>query len=295
MKEIDLELLHDKATELGCSVSYLVKDYYAVHLMKCLQTLDLQKGSFIFTGGTALAKAYKVLGRFSEDCDFIFLMKSPSRKYLSSVRKKILNHLNSEGFIIKDCKSRNESKNWVFEIEYERLSPVNGGDNLRPELKLEVVHKEQIKGEFATHSLHSYLAEARKSPPEIEKITCIAIEEICAGKLSALIWRYLLEEKEEREAQHIRHLYDIAVLTTTLSDSHQFKDIFKIVVMEDLKERTELSLTLPEAIDKMLNELEDNKDHKENYQIYVKNFIYGDQLPFEEAVKRLRALSETMI
>ena len=292
LKRTDLKLLTDKAIELGCNVSYLEKDYYAVQLIKCLQAFTVEDGSFIFTGGTALAKGYKLIDRFSEDCDFIFLKEKASRSQLSNTRGGILAHLDQEGFKVENWKSQNGSKNWLFEINYERLSRED--DNLRPEIKLEIVHKDQIKiGDLPKKPIQSFLTEAKNDIPEIMSIDCLSVEEICAGKLSALVWRYCLEESKVREPQKIRHLYDIAVLTQTLSDSPLFKDVFNCVMMEDLKERTQLSLKLQEALKRSLQELSDNSEHKENYQDYVRNYIYdpsNNQLSFEEAVKRLTTL-----
>lgn len=194
LKKSDLELLKDKATELGYDVNFLEKDYYAVHLIKCLQTFIIEDGSLIFTGGTALAKGYK-LERFSEDCDFILLQNDSKHGDRSILRERLLTHLEQEGFRVKNWESKNKSRNWLFEIEYARLSPSPKRDSLRPELKLEIVHKDTIKiRELPIHSIQSFLAEAKQSLPEVETLKCLSIEEICAGKLSALIWRYLLEE-----------------------------------------------------------------------------------------------------
>jgi len=107
----------------------------------------------------------------------------------------------------------------------------------------------------------------------------------------------LVEENKEREPQQIRHLYDIAALNQILFDSAQFKNVFNRVMKEDLKERTKLSLELPGALKRSLEELNGTDEHKENYQNYVKNYIYGissNQLSFEEAVNRLITLVESI-
>jgi predicted nucleotidyltransferase component of viral defense system len=298
LKKTDLKLLTDKAIELSCNISYLEKDYYAVQLIKCLQAFTVENGSFIFTGGTALAKGYKLIDRFSEDCDFIFLKEETNRSQRSGIKEKIHSYLIQEGFKIeKEPGSSNESKNWLFEIEYERLS--HEDNNLRPELRLEIVHKEQIKiKDLPKKPIQSFLAEAKNDIPEIVGMNCLSVEEICAGKLSALIWRYCLEESKVREPQKIRHLYDIATLTQTLSNSPLFKDVFNCVVMEDLEERTNLPLKLPEALKRSLQQLRNNPEHRDNYQNYVKNYIYdpfNNQLSFEEAVERLKALVESVL
>jgi len=172
LNQSDLNILTDKATELGCKVSYLEKDYYLIQLIKCLQKFSVKDGSFIFTGGTALVKGYKLIDRFSEDCDFIFLKNRCNRRERSIVKEKLLDHFKQNGFLVSNCTSKNESKHWLFQIEYKQLSQEE--HNLRPNLKLEIVHKECIKiGNLPEESIQSFLAEAKNNIPEVANITCL--------------------------------------------------------------------------------------------------------------------------
>lgn len=139
LKKSDINLLKDKAIELGCKPGYLEKDYYLVHLIKCFQEISLENGKFVFTGGTALAKGYKLIKRFSEDCDFIFLNHSGGRSYLSEVRKYIKNYLENYGFTIMEITSNDRNRNMEFKIKYTPL--LGDKENLREELNLEVIYK----------------------------------------------------------------------------------------------------------------------------------------------------------
>ena len=63
----DLEQL---ATELGIQSDFLEKDCYAMEVLKAISTLKSNGITPIFTGGTSLSKAHKLISRFSEDLDF---------------------------------------------------------------------------------------------------------------------------------------------------------------------------------------------------------------------------------
>jgi len=273
-------------------------------LIKCLQEFNAEGGSFIFTGGTALSKGHKEnIQRFSEDCDFIYLndnfsLNNPSalRRKLRKLYKELEAYLPKKGFNILTSHRHNEYKNWLFEIEYNRQIPHVEGDNLRPTLKLEVIYKNDTKiKNLPRKTVSSFLSEAKKSPPEEENLECLSVEEICAGKVSALIWRNLLEEdSDKRKPEQIRHLYDIAILEPKLSDLDDFKKICPEVIDEDLKTRQKLnSEELSDEIKKALDELESNEIHRANYLSYVTTYIYGstnDQLSFEKAVERFITL-----
>lgn len=150
LNKSEINLLKDMSIELGSSFSYLEKDYYLVQLIQCLQCLSIQNTELLFTGGTALAKAYKTIHRFSEDCDFILTGKNLKRAQLSKVKTIIHNHLTSSGFDVINVTSKNNNQNMEFSIRYETLSTPKS--ELRKELKLEIIYKE-IKPKTSTQNL----------------------------------------------------------------------------------------------------------------------------------------------
>jgi predicted nucleotidyltransferase component of viral defense system len=295
LKKSELSLLKDKATELGCNVSYLEKDYYLVCLIKCMQEMPIENGEFIFTGGTALAKGYKLIERFSEDCDFIFLSPNGKRSQLSEVRDKIEDHIKKYGFIIKNINSQNSNKNQEFEIEYIKLSEIN--DGLRSELKLEIIHKDSLMTMCQKKPVQSFLSECKQEVPEVSDANCLSLEEIFAGKLSALVWRTLDKTKED-DPRLIRHLYDLSALPPQLSTSQEFKNLCVTVLTDDLKQRAKPAIQLADAIIRIVEELNANPTYKQNYKEYLENFIYeplsSNLLAFEDAIDKLKILLKSL-
>jgi predicted nucleotidyltransferase component of viral defense system len=295
LKKSDVSLLNDKATELGCNVGYLEKDYYLVQLIKSLQDVALNNEQLIFTGGTALSKGYKVTKRFSEDCDFILLSKEKGYSHLRKLKERIKNHLQNYGFTVKKVASYNKYKNVSYEVEYPSLS----GDkkNLRQDLKLEVIYKERLLTRCQFNSIQSFLAECKSQNPEVDKVECLSIDEICVGKLSALVWR-TLDKSEELDPTLIRHLYDLSSLSSQLSASKSFSDLCLPVLKKDLNERAKPTLEFSAALGNIISELQTNPIHKINYQDYLENFIYeplsSNLLTFENAMINLKDLVDSL-
>lgn len=295
LKKSDISLLKDKAIELGCNVGYLEKDYYLVNVMKCLQEAAIDEGKLIFTGGTALAKGYKLIKRFSEDCDFIFLSAVSSRSYLSRVKNLIHSHLTHHGFVVEAAKARNNNANIEYQIAYPALS----GDktHLRPEVKLEIIHKKSLLTDYHQNSIQSFLSESKHQEPEISNMECLSIEEISMGKLSSLIWR-TLDQQKEHDPRLIRHLYDLSSLSHQLNNSEKFRDLCLSIIEADLIKRIKPSLSVSEALERIIPELLNNPLHKKHYLNYLQNFIYEPMminlLSFESAVEHLKKIIKSL-
>src|SRR5580692_2165157 len=89
-------LIEEVALELGIDPAFVEKDWYVVQLIRLLMATDLFSAQLIFTGGTALAKAHRLLQRFSEDIDFRLvypalatLSRNERRKQLSVLKQLI--------------------------------------------------------------------------------------------------------------------------------------------------------------------------------------------------------------
>jgi predicted nucleotidyltransferase component of viral defense system len=84
------------ALELGIDPAFVEKDWYVVQLIRVLMATDLFGAQLIFTGGTALAKAHRLLQRFSGDIDFRLVLpqepplsRSGQRTLLSKIRSQV--------------------------------------------------------------------------------------------------------------------------------------------------------------------------------------------------------------
>jgi hypothetical protein len=125
---------------------------------------------------------------------------------INSIDKGIdINNKKIQNLKIYEKNAKNNNKNMTFSIVYPKFfdTPVA----VRPELKLEVIAKEETLLDTKNERIISFLRFAQKKIDDHTTFKCLAIEEILAGKISALIWKY---QKKESQGNNIRHLYDTA-------------------------------------------------------------------------------------
>jgi predicted nucleotidyltransferase component of viral defense system len=90
-------LIEDVALELGITPAFVEKDWYVVQMLAIIKSINLSGATAVFAGGTALAKAHKLLQRFSEDIDFRLvdptleiLNRSQQRRRLATLKERII-------------------------------------------------------------------------------------------------------------------------------------------------------------------------------------------------------------
>lgn len=81
------------------------KDWHILRAMSAMIATDAAPFQLIFSGGTCLARAHKLIRRMSEDVDFKIvpvdtapMSKSQRRKQLAELRDKITARLQAAGF-----------------------------------------------------------------------------------------------------------------------------------------------------------------------------------------------------
>ncbi len=120
----DKKLIEAVALEMGIAPSFVEKDWYVTQAIKTVSSVQIPKFSFVFTGGTALSKAHKLIQRFSEDTDFRVLAPSLSEES-GSQQRKILSGFKSQ--LIEEVKK-------VFPLDKEHVLARNGNQFIRLEL-----------------------------------------------------------------------------------------------------------------------------------------------------------------
>lgn len=144
-----------------------------------------------FYGGTALRILYQ-LDRFSEDLDFALLKPNPDFS-LAPYNEAICSELRSYGFIVTvDTKD----KQWATPIRSAFIKTGTLGEMLKigvPKDLLKELHPEarlKIKVEVDTHPPPAYRTETHfLVTPVNVGIRAVALEDIFAGKMHALLFR----------------------------------------------------------------------------------------------------------
>ena len=81
-------------THFGLTSPALVeKDLYVVAAIRALAAIDAAPFSFVFGGGTSLARAHKLIRRMSEDIDFKIVLLPGNERLKSGALKRGLSAL----------------------------------------------------------------------------------------------------------------------------------------------------------------------------------------------------------
>lgn len=111
----DDALLGRVAGALAVDEAFAEKDWFVVQAIERLAGLATEDFTPVFSGGTSLLKAHRLIRRFSEDIDFKLLLSdgflarsgNQRRQALGAFRDSMVQAWTSMGFEITSCISRN--------------------------------------------------------------------------------------------------------------------------------------------------------------------------------------------
>jgi hypothetical protein len=168
------------------------KDWYVVRALAAINAADVKPFRLVFSGGTALSRAHRLIRRMSEDIDVKIVSDEPrSRPELRQLRDNVTSALLQAGFpfdpenaIHRD--SGNASRYTIYRLSYTPL--VTGEGALRPEIQIETAVW-PLRLPSVELSVTSFFAEAFNQPPEVPSIPCVSLFETVAEKFVALTRR----------------------------------------------------------------------------------------------------------
>jgi Nucleotidyl transferase AbiEii toxin, Type IV TA system len=248
------------------------KDIHVTDLLNRLSTLEVRHDHFqgrrrgepsvvddgiklIFAGGTCLSKAYGLINRMSEDIDIKVVLGAPTRKLkkdagnrsrlkamcsaIDTALTELEFELPSEMDERVNPRIRDKYRHYVIGARYAGRGAWL--PSLRPDLKLEVIHREP---RLNTPLLQfGYLHEriAKLKPSALVSFHCVNVAETLAEKVLSLLrrcaWNWGGQQKRVLDPTLVRHVYD--VFRIMISDPDQINlaaDVFKSIVNQDTLE-----------------------------------------------------------
>ncbi len=291
------EKIGEAATELAVHLSFVEKDWYAIQALTLVARHDNENTLVTFSGGTSLSKGFGLIKRFSEDLDFIIDPNNFERTDRRAYRQSIIETIQSDdAFEIQQAtvKSRNDSKFFSFNINYTQTQ--ENHSSIRPYLKLEMSFRE-LSLPAENRPVSSFISELGKSEPEVE-ILCVEPTETAADKLSALVWRVLIKNREQEsgskwnEPEMIRHLHDLCALEQRIKTSDRFSQIAQAKFLGDAQRGGfRKKLTLKEAAIEALKRIEEDQVYPTEYENFVDAMSYAaddERIEFNTALSSLR-------
>ena len=302
---LDRILLEEVAlVKIGISEAFIEKDWFVTKAIKMLSDNQYLDFTLVFTGGTSLSKAHKLIERFSEDIDFRVIAPSlegqgisKRRKSLSDFKSHVVKLLEKE-FQVLSVDAKDGNRHITINLAYP--SVCKPAEVLRPHLKLEFTLSNLALPSIEL-PVSSFINEVAGQGPEVEKIACIDPVENAADKLSAIIWRILSRVRgvDDKQPDVVRHLHDLAKLSERVIENAGFEELAKATIERDANRAEAIKgLSTPKKLAKLIDLLETDTEYPREYDIYVKQMVYNqdDFIPsFERALDNLKRIVAKLI
>ena len=300
----DKTLIKEVALVKGISEAFIEKDWYATQVVRLLAGRHQDDFRLVFTGGTALSKAHRLIHRFSEDIDFRVLApgldgknNSQVRKAMSGFKKSMVELLGRSFEIIRTTAS-DYNRNIVLDLGYpSRFTPA---EVLRPHIKLELTLG-NLQLPPIDLSVSSLVNEAAGRPGEVESIACADPVENAADKVSALAWRVVSRKREagDKQPDLVRHLHDLAMLSDRAIASPDFVELTGRAMGRDDGRAAEVTgLSVREKLSQAIRILATDPAYLGEYEKFVSGMSYAEKstVPsYDTAIDRLRVLASHII
>ncbi len=305
----DKLLLGKIAGALGVDESFIEKDFYVVEAIRILVNCAAEDITPVFSGGTALLKAHKLIKRFSEDMDFklhlsdAFIGKSGSQRkaILSGYKREIVDAWVSGGFEILGVQAHDQNGFMVITMKYPSVIEADSMHlALRPHILAEISAKPPKLPTLAK-SVQSFVSVERGEKPEVTSLACIDPVETAADKLSAFAWRSIVRDRNHPndDPAIIRHVHDLAKLAPVVEQDATFPELLAEVMLADSNrgqgQLTDISPA--ERLARMNDILHSDQALKADYETFVlaMTFAGSDDTPsFEKAAEAVARLSRLL-
>lgn len=285
----------------------VAKDFHVVRAIRALAALDAAPFGLVFGGGTALARAHRLVRRMSEDVDFKVvpvveapISRSALRRQLDRLRHHVSAVLQSAGFVFDAADksvawARDEGRYAVWQLPYG--SAGGAGEGLRPAIKVELNYA-PLRQPAVTLPVRSFVAEALNRPPEVAGIACVNIVQTAAEKLVSLTRRTAMEmagASRDPDPTLVRHIYDLHMMRT-LVDPAIVADLARAIATADAQEFASqypaYATDIAGETHKALDALHSNPLHRERYARFMADMVYGERPEFGAAMATVAAAAE---
>jgi hypothetical protein len=276
----------------------VAKDFHVVRAIRAIAALDASPFTLVFGGGTALARAHKIIRRMSEDVDFKIvplpaapISRSGIRRALGKLGDHVTAALHAAGFAFdpKDeacTRSQNENRYTVWQLPYAAGS--GAGEGLRPTIQIEMTYA-PLRLAPVMLPVSSFMAEAYGRPPEVAQISCVGVTETAAEKLVALTRRIAMELagfSRDPDPTLVRHIYDLHLMQGHI-DPVQVATLAREIAAADAQEfRNQYpayAADIAGETRKALGALRTDPTYRTRYDDFVIAMAYGERPEFAMA------------
>ncbi len=225
------------------------------------------------------------------------------RRERGALRDRVTTALLSAGFDFdpKDpaqARSRDENNYTIYQLPY---GPVAGnGQGLRPTIQVELNYTSLRRAPIML-PVSSFVAEAMNRTPEVPIIACASLAETAAEKLVSLTRRTAMELAGASRAPDpalVRHIYDLHMMREHL-DVAVVAALARDIADDDAEEfghqHPAYGTDIPGETRKSLEALRNNPLHRQRYDGFLADMVYGERPEFDEALATVMTLAEAAL
>jgi predicted nucleotidyltransferase component of viral defense system len=289
------------------SVELVEKDVHVVRAIAAVMSVDATPFTLVFGGGTALARAHKLVRRMSEDVDFKIVPQASApisrnglRRELGKLGDKVTQALQAAGFLFDPSEaaivqSRNENHHTVWQLPYGGTS--GAGQGLRSTIQIELTYS-LLRLPGVTLPVSSFVTEAYERPPEIPALACVSVTQTAAEKLVALTRRTAMEMaglSRDIDPALIRHVYDLHMMKDHIDLDQAVALAGEIAQTDAIEFRNQYpayAANLAGETRKALDALRTDPLYARRYADFVAAMVYGEQTDYAVAIGSVTALAE---
>ncbi len=287
-------------------VGLVEKDLHVVQAIRAVTSVDAAPFTLVFGGGTALARAHKIVRRMSEDVDFKIVPRPATpvsrnglRRALGKLGDQVTQSLLDASFTFDPndnaCRrSRNENRYTVWQIPYG--SADGAGQGLRPTIQIELTYA-SLRLPAVTLPVSSFVAEAHQRPPEIPALTYVSVTQTAAEKLVALTRRTAMDLaglSRDVDPALVRHIYDLHLMRDLIDHDAVAGMANEIAAADAAEFRNQYPAyhaDIAGETRKALDALRTDPVHRARYTEFVAAMVYGEKAEFDEALSTVTDLA----
>ncbi len=282
------------------------KDFHVVRTIGVIAALDAAPFRLIFCGGTALARAHRLVRRMSEDVDFKVVFPVPTtlstgqlRPQLGRLRDGITGALQAAGFALDPAdennpRSSDSNQYIVWHLPYDSDG---AGEGLRPTIKVELNYT-LLRTPSLSLPVSSFVAEALGRPPELTAIPCVSLAQTAAEKLVSLTRRIAMERagiSRSPDPTLVRHIYDLHAMRDHV-DPAAMADLAREAAMADAtqfrKQDPAYAADIAGVTREVLTAIRTEPVYRSRYDAFMAAMVYGERPEFGEAMVTVLAMAE---
>jgi predicted nucleotidyltransferase component of viral defense system len=309
-------IIENIAEKTKLSPDAVEKDWWVTMTLRALFACECAD-HIVFKGGTSLSKAWNLIERFSEDIDIAIDRKffgfdgELKRKQINNLRRASCAYISGtlkdeldnnlklfgiSGYVISVEETQDSTKDpQIIEIKYNSLFNSN---YLRDKILIEIGARSLIEPSEDVQ-LRSIIAE---NYPDADFADDFVTIPTVIPQRTFLEKAFLLHEEFQKPLEKVRidrmtrHIYDLEKLMDTeyainaLKDKELYNTIVEHRRTLTVMKEVDYSTHTPDTINFVPPDLVIDAWRKDYEQ--MKNMIYGQSLPFDRLIERIKELNE---